>query len=106
MSLIKQLKEDPSNSINIAEILQTSFKGKTKYTELFLKLIKNKFKKVDNDVRLERDVWLMGNYNFSTEDVKDLSNFDEYKFYLVLLNLLDERERSLMFDFYSFKQLR
>lgn len=101
MSLIKKLKEDPTNSINIAEILHTTFKGKTKYTELFLRLIKEKFKEVDGSLN---DYWLNQHYQFSQESLKSMSTFEKHVTYNLLVHILTDKQRTLIYDFYSFNE--
>lgn len=72
MTLIKQLKLDPENQVNFVDILQTLFPvKKTKYVDLFLKLVKKTQFKNYNDGEIVKQV--SEYYGVDILNLKDLT---------------------------------
>lgn len=74
MSKIKELKNDPENALNMVDVLSLfTPKGKTKYVELLLRVVKN-----TKDISLVADEikkWLKNEYGVDESNVSDFTPF-------------------------------
>lgn len=104
MSQIKTLREDPSNCINLADILQESFKGKTKYTDLFLRLIKDQKNNTENENMNGIKDWLVNYGRFSLDKLSKMSSLEVLLIYYFFSNTIDDYTRENMFEFIDFNE--
>lgn len=103
MSKIKELKNDPENALNMVDVLSLfTPKGKTKYVELLLRVVKNT--KDINFVANEIKEWLKNEYGVDESNLSDFTPFQLFVLHRFITSSFENEDLNRFIKFCEYNE--